>query len=185
MEKCKKTWFRRQIWNENVHISIIIFCCWRVSVNMKWMDRPSVTEMDIGGVYEMDRQTKCLKMEMPLKWIIFYKICFTCTRMCYYSWYTSVALPCFCTFRLSILEARPLSISVALGTSIHFRGTSSNKKTIRVDSPPLFRTTWSDQQRHRSDGQWERSKERLSQAKTPQLTDLLSNPFVGRPATPG
>ena len=24
---------------------------------MKWMDRPSVTEMDIGGVYEMDGQT--------------------------------------------------------------------------------------------------------------------------------
>ena len=28
---------------------------------MKWMDRPSVTEMDRGGVYEMDRQTKCQK----------------------------------------------------------------------------------------------------------------------------
>ena len=26
---------------------------------MKWMDRPSVTEIDRGGVYEMDRQTKC------------------------------------------------------------------------------------------------------------------------------
>ena len=35
---------------------------------MKWMDRPSITELDRGGVYEMDRQTKCQKkMEMPLK----------------------------------------------------------------------------------------------------------------------
>ena len=31
------------------------------------MDRPSVTEMDRGGVYEMHRQTKCQKMETPLK----------------------------------------------------------------------------------------------------------------------
>ena len=29
---------------------------------MKWMDRLSVTEMDRGGVYEMDRQTKCQKI---------------------------------------------------------------------------------------------------------------------------
>ena len=34
---------------------------------MKWIDRPSVTEMDKGGVYEMERQTKCQQMEMPLK----------------------------------------------------------------------------------------------------------------------
>ena len=34
---------------------------------MEWMDIPSVTEMDRGGVYEMDRQTKCQKIEMPLK----------------------------------------------------------------------------------------------------------------------
>ena len=27
----------------------------------KWMDGPSVTEMDRRGVYEMDRQTKCPK----------------------------------------------------------------------------------------------------------------------------
>ena len=26
---------------------------------MKWMDRPIVTEMERGGVYEMDRQKKC------------------------------------------------------------------------------------------------------------------------------
>ena len=28
---------------------------------MKWMDRPSATEMDKGSAYEMDRQTKCHK----------------------------------------------------------------------------------------------------------------------------
>ena len=28
---------------------------------MKWMDRPSVTEVDRGVVYEMDRPTKCQK----------------------------------------------------------------------------------------------------------------------------
>ena len=49
-------------------------------VSMKWMDRLSVTEMD---AHEMDRQTECQKMEMPLKWIKFYKIFFTGTRMCY------------------------------------------------------------------------------------------------------
>ena len=36
---------------------------------MKWMDRQSFTEMDRGGVYEMDRKKKCQKMEMPLKQI--------------------------------------------------------------------------------------------------------------------
>ena len=28
---------------------------------MKWMDRPSATEMDRGSAYEMDRPTKCHK----------------------------------------------------------------------------------------------------------------------------
>ena len=28
---------------------------------MKWMDRPSATEMEKGSAYEMDRQTKCHK----------------------------------------------------------------------------------------------------------------------------
>ena len=28
---------------------------------MKWKDRPSVTEMDRGDVYELERQTKCKK----------------------------------------------------------------------------------------------------------------------------
>ena len=27
----------------------------------KWIDRPSVTDMDIGGVYEIDRRTKLQK----------------------------------------------------------------------------------------------------------------------------
>ena len=53
-------------------------------VSMKWMDRPSVKEMNRGGVYEMDGQTKCQKIEMPLKWIKFNKICWTGTKMCYY-----------------------------------------------------------------------------------------------------
>ena len=35
---------------------------------MKWMNRPVVTEIDRGGVYEMDRHTKWQKMEMPLNW---------------------------------------------------------------------------------------------------------------------
>ena len=39
---------------------------------MKWINRPSVAEMNRGSVYEMDRQTKCQKkMEMPPKFIIF------------------------------------------------------------------------------------------------------------------
>ena len=30
-------------------------------MSMKWIDRPSVTEMNRGGVYEFERQTKCQK----------------------------------------------------------------------------------------------------------------------------
>ena len=41
---------------------------------MKWMDRPSVTEMDKGGVYEMNRQTNWPKNKIPLNLIKFYKI---------------------------------------------------------------------------------------------------------------
>ena len=61
------------------------------------MDRPCVTEMDRGGVYEMDRQTKWQKMEIPVKWIKFNKICWTGTRMCYYILSISLALPFFGT----------------------------------------------------------------------------------------
>ena len=49
---------------------------------MNWMDRPSVTEMVRGGVYEMDRRKYCQKIEIPLKWITFNKIFWTGTRMC-------------------------------------------------------------------------------------------------------
>ena len=34
---------------------------------MKWMDRISVTENNKGGLNEMDRQTKCRQIKMPLK----------------------------------------------------------------------------------------------------------------------
>ena len=43
------------------------------------MDRPSVREMERSGFYEIDRQTKCQKMKMQLKWIKFYKL--ECTEM--------------------------------------------------------------------------------------------------------
>ena len=33
---------------------------------MKWMDRPSVTEMEKGGVTEMDRRKSAKNMEMQL-----------------------------------------------------------------------------------------------------------------------
>ena len=36
-------------------------------VSIKWMDRPSVTEMERGGIYEMDGQKSNKKMEMQLK----------------------------------------------------------------------------------------------------------------------
>ena len=35
--------------------------CFLILLSMKWMDRPGVTEMDTGGVYEMDRPTKWKK----------------------------------------------------------------------------------------------------------------------------
>ena len=41
---------------------------------MKWIDGPSVTVMDRGGVYEMDRQTNYQKIKMLLQLIKFYKI---------------------------------------------------------------------------------------------------------------
>ena len=41
---------------------------------MKWMDRPCVTKVDRGNVFEMDRQNKCQKIKKPLKWKIFKKI---------------------------------------------------------------------------------------------------------------
>ena len=38
---------------------------------MKWMDIPSVTEMNRVGVYEMDGRQSVKKKEMPLKWLNF------------------------------------------------------------------------------------------------------------------
>ena len=49
-------------------VKFVHFCADFIEeVSMKWMDRPSVTEIDRGGVNEMDRQTKFQKMEMPQK----------------------------------------------------------------------------------------------------------------------
>ena len=36
-------------------------------VPLKWMDRPSATEMERGRASEMDRRTSAKNMEMPLK----------------------------------------------------------------------------------------------------------------------
>ena len=36
-------------------------------VPLKWMDRPSATEMERGHASEMDRLKSVLNMEMPLK----------------------------------------------------------------------------------------------------------------------
>ena len=91
-------WSRKQICNENVHISILIFL-WRVSVNMKWMtDQVSQKRIEEVSMKWIDRQI-AKKREIPLKLIIFYKIFFSGTTMCYYIWSISVAFPCFfCTF---------------------------------------------------------------------------------------
>ena len=50
-------------------------------VSMKWMDRPSVTEINRGSVYEIDRQTKCQKMEMLLKRLKLFTFFLTGTRL--------------------------------------------------------------------------------------------------------
>ena len=83
-------------------------------------DRPSVTETDRGVVYEMDRQTKCKKRKMPLKLIKFYKIFFyrnynVLLHLIYFSGLSMY----FALFCLSVSEAHPLSVSVALGGSVH------------------------------------------------------------------
>ena len=51
----------------HIHFSELGFLYMVEEVSMKWMDRPSVTEMETGRVYEMDRRKKCQKMEMALK----------------------------------------------------------------------------------------------------------------------
>ena len=65
-------------------------------------DRPSVTETDRGGVYEMDRQTNRQKngnaTEILYKFYINFIRFFTGTRMCYYIGSISVTFPCFLHF---------------------------------------------------------------------------------------
>ena len=51
---------------------------------MKWMDTASVTEMDRGGVYEMDRRKKCRKNGNATERENFYKIVWTGSNMCYF-----------------------------------------------------------------------------------------------------
>ena len=51
---------------------------------MKWMDTASVTEMDRGGVYEMDRRTKCHKNGNATEMEKCYTIFQTGTIMCYF-----------------------------------------------------------------------------------------------------
>ena len=45
--------------------------------------RPSVTEIDRGGIYEMDQLTKCQKMDLILKQVQFNKIFLTGPSMWY------------------------------------------------------------------------------------------------------
>ena len=114
---------------------------------MKLMDRPTVTEMDRGGVYEMDRQTNLPKKgytteidkiisDFPLQvpeCVITFDL---------FQWHFMF----FALFRLSISEAHPLSISVALGLSIHFTGTFSTTYTLHYTLYYLHYTQISIQQ---------------------------------------
>ena len=60
------------------------------------VERPSVTETDRGGVYEMDRQTNRQKKgKCHWYWSNYIRFFFTGTRVCYYIWSISVAYPCF------------------------------------------------------------------------------------------
>ena len=48
----------------------LVYSVWSVEeMSMKWMDRPSVTESERGGVYEIDRRKSAKNMEMPVIWI--------------------------------------------------------------------------------------------------------------------
>ena len=61
--------FRHAFVINSVGIEWIFLACLTESeieeLSMKWLDEPSVPEINRGGVYEMDRQTKSQKMEMP------------------------------------------------------------------------------------------------------------------------
>ena len=90
-------------------------------------DRLSVTETDKGGIYEKDRQTNRQKNGNVTEIDQIYKIFFSQVQECVISfdqfqWHFHVF---FALFYLSVSEARPLSVSVALGPSIRFTGTSS------------------------------------------------------------
>ena len=68
------------------------------------MDRPSVTEMDRGSVYKMDRHTNCQKKNGNATEIdknvsdCFLRLFFAGTIMCYFISSISVAFPCFLHF---------------------------------------------------------------------------------------
>ena len=51
-------------------------------VPVKWMDRPSDTEMERGHASETDRMEQCYKNQMPVKWKKIYYIFRAGTRMC-------------------------------------------------------------------------------------------------------
>ena len=103
---------------------------------MKWMDRPSATEMERRRASEMDRQTKYHTNENATKTnrilITFFRTGVNKVL------FTSVAFSFLWRFVcLSISEARLFSISVALGLSIHFTGTSSIRNLKTCDPLPL------------------------------------------------
>ena len=79
------------------------------------MDRLSVTEISKGGVYEMDRRTKCQKngntTEMDK---IFKNIFWTGTRMGDYIWYISVAFPFFGTFSVYPFHRYGLALTLTI-----------------------------------------------------------------------
>ena len=65
---------------------------------MKWMNRPSVIEMDRAGVHEMDGQKQCKKMEMPLKWIKFNNAFYNLFKKSYEMLFITVAFQFFVHF---------------------------------------------------------------------------------------
>ena len=93
---------------------------------MKWMtDQVSRKQIEEMSMKWMDRQI-AKKIKMPLKLIKFYNIfLYTYYNGLLHLIYFSGISMFFALFRLSVSEAHPLSVSVALGMSIHFIDTSS------------------------------------------------------------
>ena len=88
-------------------------------------DRPSVTEADRGGVYEKDRQKNRQKNGNATEIDQIYKIfCYRYKNVFLHLIYFSGISMFFALFCLSVSEALPISVSVALGLSICFTGTS-------------------------------------------------------------